>query len=313
MGMPPKLMLETKSRPLSVMMKNSNVMNCTVRVRKLPSPRPESHKPPPQIDIFDLLLNGKSTKEVQLVKEKPKEIIKTSDKTTSEKITEDMEKDAKRIKSSEKITEDKETKKPKSSEKIADIKEKDTKKIKPSEKIIDDKKAEEVQLVKDKSKETNITSDQTSDKTNMELTKEVSGSKDQPDPVKEPKKRKKRRANKTGFPTIKKKKKPVPREETCEEMAKVSPSKRARKAKKTERNKKVHLPLRVSNRIIAEQKSQSDTDSRPESRLELTSSTTSSQKRQNPEDSNADSSIALEPGPPIKRSKLYEDVDENID
>merc|ERR1711990_260904 len=137
-AMPPKLMLETKSRPLSVMMKNSNVMNCTVRVRKLPSPRPESPKPPPQIDIFDLLLNGKSTKEVQLVKEKPKEIIKTSDK-----ITEDIEKDDKRIKSSEKITEDKEIKKPKSSEKIADVKEKDTKKIKPSEKIIDDKKAEE--------------------------------------------------------------------------------------------------------------------------------------------------------------------------
>merc|ERR1712203_1135882 len=55
-AMPPKLMLETKSRPLSVMMKNCNVMNCTVRVRKLPSPRPESPKPPPQIDIFDLLL-----------------------------------------------------------------------------------------------------------------------------------------------------------------------------------------------------------------------------------------------------------------
>merc|ERR1719491_2273454 len=73
--------------------------------RKLPSPRPDSPKLPPQIDIFDLLLNGKSTKEVQLVEEKPKEIIKTSDKTTSEKITEDMEKDAKRIKSSEKITE----------------------------------------------------------------------------------------------------------------------------------------------------------------------------------------------------------------
>merc|ERR1711956_90420 len=148
---------------LSIMMKNSNVMNCTVRVRKLPSPRPESPKLPPQmllsprpespklppqIDIFDLLLNGKSTKKVQLVKEKPKEIIKTSDKTTSEKITEDIEKDAKRIKSSEKITEDKETKKPK-----------------PSEKIIDDKKAKEVQLVKEKSKEINITSDQTSDKT----------------------------------------------------------------------------------------------------------------------------------------------------
>merc|ERR1711956_80193 len=133
---------------LSIMMKNSNVMNCTVRVRKLPSPRPESPKLPPQmllsprpespklppqIDIFDLLLNGKSTKKVQLVKEKPKEIIKTSDKTTSEKITEDMEKDAK--------------------------------KIKPSEKIIDDKKAKEVQVVKEKSKEINITSDQTSDKT----------------------------------------------------------------------------------------------------------------------------------------------------
>merc|ERR1711956_82610 len=178
---------------LSIMMKNSNVMNCTVRVRKLPSPRPESPKLPPQmllsprpespklppqIDIFDLLLNGKSTKVVQLVKEKPKEIIKTSDKTTSEKITEDMEKDAKRIKSSEKITEDKETKKPKSSEKITDVKEKDTKKIKPSEKIIDDKKAKEVQVVKEKSKEINITSDQTSDKTKtkMELTKEASGS-----------------------------------------------------------------------------------------------------------------------------------------
>ena len=314
-AMPPKLMLESKSRPLSVMMKNSNVMNCTVRVRKLPSPRPESPKPPPQIDIFDLLLNGKSTKKVELVKEKPKEIIKTSDETTSERITWEMEKDSKRIKSSEKITEDKETKKPKSSEKITDVTEKDTKKIKPSEKIIDDKKAKEVQLEKEKSREIAITSDQTSDKTKikMELTKEVSASKDQPDPVKEPKKKKKRRANKTGFPTIKKKKKPVPKEETCEEMAKVSPSKRARKAKKTERNKKAHLPLRVSNRIIAEQKSQSDTDSRPESRLELTSSTTSSQKRQNPEDSNADSSIALEAGPPIKRSKLYEDVDENID
>merc|ERR1712008_447358 len=152
-AMPPKLMLETKSRPLSIMMKNSNVMNCTVRVRKLPSPRPESPKLPPQmllspespklppqIDIFDLLLNGKSTKKVQLVKEKPKEIIKTSDKTTSEKITED-----------------KDTKKPKSSEKITDVKEKDTKKIKPSEKIIDDKKAKEVQVVKEKSKEINIT------------------------------------------------------------------------------------------------------------------------------------------------------------
>merc|ERR1711971_1539574 len=228
MGMPPKLMLETKSRPLSVMMKNSNVMNCTVRVRKLPSPRPESPKPPPQIDIFDLLLNGKSTKKVELVKEKPKEIIKTSDETTSERITWEMEKDSKRIKSSEKIT---------------DVTEKDTKKIKPSEKIIDDKKAKEVQLEKEKSREITITSDQTSDKTKikMELTKEVSASKDQPDPVKEPKKKKKRRANKTGFPTIKKKKKPVPKEETCEEMAKVSPSKRARKAKKTERNKKVHL------------------------------------------------------------------------
>merc|ERR1719491_753133 len=47
-AMPPKLMLATKSRPcpkpLSVMMKNSNVMNCTVRVRKLPSPRPDSPK-----------------------------------------------------------------------------------------------------------------------------------------------------------------------------------------------------------------------------------------------------------------------------
>merc|ERR1712129_178656 len=152
-------------------MKNSNVMNCTVRVGKLPSPRPESPKLPPQpiprpespklppqIDIFDLLLNGESTKKVQLVKEKPKEIIKTSDKTTSEKITGDMEKDAKRIKSSEKITEDKDTKKPKSSEKITDVKEKDTKKIKPSEKIIDDRKAKEVQVVKEKSKEINITS-----------------------------------------------------------------------------------------------------------------------------------------------------------
>merc|ERR1712051_474000 len=136
-AMLPKLMLETKSRPLSVMMKNSNVMNCTVRVRKLPSPKPEPPEPPPQIDIFDLLLNGKSTKEVHLVKEKPKEIIKSSDKTTSEKITEFMENDAKGIKSSEKI------------EKISDVKEKDTKKIEPSEKIIDDKKAKEVQLEKD--------------------------------------------------------------------------------------------------------------------------------------------------------------------
>ena len=125
------------------------------------------------------------------------------------------------------------------------------------------------------------------------------------------KKKKKRRANKTGFPALKKKKRPAVNVEDIEKKND-SPSKRARKAKKTERNKKVHLPLRVSARIIAEQKVQSDTDSRPNSRMELTATNTS-QKKQNSSSEEALSVLTDIGPPPIKRSKLYEDVDENID
>ena len=105
--------------------------------------------------------------------------------------------------------------------------------------------------------------------------------------TKEQKKKKKRRANKTGFPAIKKKKK-------------VSEVQKIQKKSGTKILKKLNLqPSRASPRIL---ETKSDSDSRPNSRLDQTKIET---KR--PE------TPTIVAPPVAKRSKLYEDIDENVD
>ncbi len=121
-------------------------------------------------------------------------------------------------------------------------------------------------------------------------------------------KKKKRKANKTGFPVVKKKKKATTPEDQPLSAAPLIAKKQIKPSKrKASPTKKVAQPLRASARIpILADKGQSDNDSsRPSSRISEFSGCNPSLKR-------PESTEPLQV-PAIKRSKLYEDVDENID
>ena len=116
------------------------------------------------------------------------------------------------------------------------------------------------------------------------------------------KKKKKRKANKTGFPAIKKKKKVL----MSKDDEKTSQSHHHNKRQPQKVLKKVQSqPSRASPRIL---ENKSDTDSRPSSRLEQSTVTTIKviEQPKRPE-------TPTSAPPPTKRSKLYEDIDENID
>ena len=162
------------------------------------------------------------------------------------------------------------------------------------------------------------------------------------------KKKKKRKTNKTGFPVLKKKRKlkivvPETEDDTLrpkEISGKSVDNNKVNKQQQQQPNRNVNKrpkkqikPVRVSARIITleeEKKAISDSDSRPSSRLSLgenanakmrpesplvattsINSEKSAQKRPKSPTISAETSVSAIIPP--KRSKLYEDVDENID
>merc|ERR1712083_841215 len=314
------------------LIKNINVKRCEVRVEKIPkidpnkilSPRDVEKLTSPRIDPQKVLSSNdlKTRPEQKVDKTKTKheqrpEIIK---KHTEEQLVEainNIEQISDKIEKFPDSKDDKTKVKPESKpDAIKTNSEEKSEKIKGNsvQKSTQGNKTskEAVTLKTTEASDQNKAKDpQVILKTSSNVSGKIANETEAVSEIKDQKKKRKRKPNKTGFPSTKKKKKPISTIENGEKTE-VSPSKRSRKATKTEKNKKVHLPLRVSSRIIPDQKSQSDTDSRPNSRLESYSSTTvtSNQKEQISGLSNKESE---ENRPPIKRSKLYEDVDENID
>ena len=294
----PKPVVPCIPRILKQSNKNA-LMNCSVRVKKLASPKvyPEV----PKLNEFKKSEKSQGKKsEQEHGRDSNPSVSKVIEKSTSEVIEKPLNKVPE--KSTQKI--DKKRSSIKEDEK-ASKQEAKKKSFKDSVAIKSNKDAKECQ------EQPQITEAMESPKIPEQSTA-VEQSSASEHKVKE-KKKKKRRANKTGFPVIKKKKK----SSTVDE-SKAGPKPKI--AKKIDKNNK-QLPIRASARIIAE-KIQSDSDSRPSSRnenIKRSNCPIAEEQEQSPvlplKRSNCSINEEPEQSPilPSKRSKLYDDVDESID